>query len=323
MVTGALGVAVTGRDDDLGSWLDVLDAGEEELEARLRARISTDVPPAGTQPSIALVAEVDGGLLVWVAGDALAAVGGVWGVEVLNGADALPPTVVPRASAVSIGVGLDPAAAREALERGRPPELGALVLPLLPAEDDEDDEDDRDDEDRTRPRSRRDLGVEGPSAPLDGEGGPVVIGALCPLGHLNAPTWTRCRRCSEDLAGRPLTQGPRPVLAALSLSDGQRVQLRRSVVVGRRPVPASHDGRRECDVIQVSSPGKVVSRTHFELSVIDWELRVIDRGSHNGTRLHRAGSHEIVLRQGQSAVVDVGDVIVFADMTATIGAPDD
>ena len=81
----------------------------------------------------------------------------------------------------------------------------------------------------------------------------------------------------------------------------------------------SHAGRRECATVMVDD-AKGVSRSHFEISVVEWDLKLIDRGSRNGTRLIRPGGQEIVLREGESSPLEPGDAIRFADQTAEIGS---
>jgi hypothetical protein len=152
--------------------------------------------------------------------------------------------------------------------------------------------------------------------------GPLVLGRHCPLGHFNPPQPDLCRVCREHLGGAPLVRDRCPPLAALTFSDGQRHLLTRSLVVGRRPSPASHDGRRECDVLTVNDDEKMISRNHFEVSVAEWDLRVIDRGSRNGTRVRRSTGGDIALRVGESAMVQLGDVIFFGDASATVTEAD-
>lgn len=148
----------------------------------------------------------------------------------------------------------------------------------------------------------------------------LLLGKRCVCGHLNSPGWPTCRVCDEPLGGARLDTDERPPLGVVRFSDGQVRDLDRSIVVGRSPRPMSHDGRRECDVVVMDSADKVISRSHFELSVVDWDLRLIDRGSRNGTRLRKANHQELVLREGESSPLAPGDVILFADRSAVIHA---
>jgi hypothetical protein len=112
---------------------------------------------------------------------------------------------------------------------------------------------------------------------------------------------------------------PLPVLGVLHLSDGQQIEIRRSVMVGRAPLPTSYDGRRECDVVLVDSPDHVVSRNHFEIAVVGTTLSVIDAGSHNGTTVRHPDGSVDQLNAGQTATFQHGDVILFADMHGRFG----
>ena len=298
------GVCLADDTDALAAWSEVAEAVVDRTSThalgelvRLGRRMGTDRPHIASAAAV----EIEGGLLVVLVGAAAATRSGPDRPEVVRAAGGEPGVLVASLGArTAIGLDLDTRSGAEALATGAAPDRGVLIVPTVAEVDDDD---------RTRRRERR---------PADG--GPTVLGARCPLGHLNAPTWALCRSCGEGLSGSPLVVGVRPSLGVLTLSDGQTVELWRSVVVGRRPAAASHDGRRECETVSVTSPEKVVSRTHFEVSVIDWELRLIDRGSHNGTRLHRPHSRDLVLHEGQSASLEVGDVITFGDMSARIGA---
>jgi hypothetical protein len=309
---GAQRVAVSGHGVCMASDARALEAWRELVES-VAGSASTQVldelisaarrlGSASGDVAAAAAVEVEDGLLVVMVGAVAAARSGTDQSDLVRPLGDQPGVLVaPLGSRTAAGVDLDTRTAAQSLSTGTAPDKGFLLVPT---------EAPRDDDDRTHRREPR-------PAPV----GPTVLGALCPSGHLNAPSWRLCRSCGEALGGSPLVEGIRPPLGSMAVSDGQVVELARSVVVGRRPTPASHDGRRECGIVAVTSPQKVVSRTHFEISVVDWDLRLIDRGSHNGTRLHRAHSRDVVLHEGQSAPLEVGDVIAFGDMTATIGAP--
>jgi pSer/pThr/pTyr-binding forkhead associated (FHA) protein len=102
----------------------------------------------------------------------------------------------------------------------------------------------------------------------------------------------------------------------LRFSDGQAITVRRSVMVGRAPLPSSYDGRRECDTVTIDSPDHLVSRNHFELAVVDGEVHVVDAGSHNGTVVVHQDGRVDELTGGESVRLEPGSAIHFAERTA-------
>lgn len=68
-------------------------------------------------------------------------------------------------------------------------------------------------------------------------------------------------------------------------------------------------GRPEARIVAVPSPGKQISRSHCEVRIDDWDVRVRDLGSNNGTYLHRPGETPVRLKERVPVVMRPGDVI--------------
>ncbi|WP_432560238.1 FHA domain-containing protein [Granulicoccus sp. GXG6511] len=141
----------------------------------------------------------------------------------------------------------------------------------------------------------------------------MVLGVTCEQGHANPPEAQRCRRCGGGLQGQPRLM-PRPVMAVLRASDGQEIDVDRSVLIGRSP-QASKVSRDELPkLLTVVSPSTDISRTHLQVSPDGWEVVATDLHSTNGTLLIRPGQPEPErmapgepLRIFPGCVLDLGD----------------
>lgn len=72
-------------------------------------------------------------------------------------------------------------------------------------------------------------------------------------------------------------------------SDGRRLPILGTVVVGRAPKPLPAE---ECQLFRVASPDRSISRSHTAIGVIDGVVHAKDLGSNNGTTLVRMGRRE-------------------------------
>jgi len=112
----------------------------------------------------------------------------------------------------------------------------------------------------------------------------------------------------------------RPV-ARLVLSDGQRVDVDRVIVLGRAPSASRASHAEQPTLVQVSSPNQEVSSSHAEIrpgSGADHASAVItDLGSTNGTVVAQPGLEPEELQPGVSvqlipgAIIDLGDGVTI------------
>ncbi|MDO4791638.1 MAG: FHA domain-containing protein [Buchananella hordeovulneris] len=136
--------------------------------------------------------------------------------------------------------------------------------------------------------------------------GPLVLALLCNVGHPNPTHASSCRSCGGPLSTQT-TSVPRPALGRLVFSTGEVITLDRDVVVGRRPRAIAEPGRQEAQIVPVPSPKQEISRTHCQIRVDDWEVRVKDMGSNNGTYLTRPGEAALRLSDKTPMILQVGD----------------
>jgi hypothetical protein len=125
-----------------------------------------------------------------------------------------------------------------------------------------------------------------PPPPAPEEPDDVLIpGVMCARGHFNDPNSPFCATCGISMVQQThnLVEGPRPPLGVLVLDDGSTYVVDRDVVIGREAEsdPAVIDGSARG--ITLPDPGRAISRVHARVTLHDWEVRVADAGSANGT----------------------------------------
>ena len=146
------------------------------------------------------------------------------------------------------------------------------------------------------------------TGPAPSASGPQVLAVLCEQGHPNATHAPACRVCSAPLTSTAVTV-PRPDLGRIVLSTGEEVRLDRDIVIGRRPRSTPVAGRAAARMVIVPSPGKQISRSHCEVRIDDWDVRLHDLGSNNGTYLTRPGQPPVRLAESVPTVLEAGDVV--------------
>lgn len=142
--------------------------------------------------------------------------------------------------------------------------------------------------------------------------GPQVLAVLCEKGHPNPTHASSCRICSSPLSSSSVTV-PRPDLGRIILSTGEEVPLDQDIIIGRRPRSTPTAGRAPARLAIVPSPGKKISRSHCELRIDDWDVRLHDLGSQNGTLLMRPGQAPVRLDGSVAMLLTPGDVVELGE----------
>lgn len=142
--------------------------------------------------------------------------------------------------------------------------------------------------------------------------GPQVLAVLCEKGHPNPTHASSCRVCSSPLSSSSVTV-PRPSLGRIVLSTGEEVALEQDIIIGRRPRSSAGAGRQPARLVIVPSPRKQISRSHCELRIDDWDVRLHDLGSNNGTYLTRPGQAPVRLDENVPTVLKPGDVVELGE----------
>lgn len=101
------------------------------------------------------------------------------------------------------------------------------------------------------------------------------------------------------------------VTFVLTFSTGEQARLTGGGLLGRRPI--AQPGESVGQVVQVTDPGRSVSKTHLEFGLEAGELWICDRYSGNGTVVHAPGAGARLCepgrryRVGRGARVEIGD----------------
>ncbi len=156
--------------------------------------------------------------------------------------------------------------------------------------------------------------VEALAPAVPDEGAVLVQAALCLSGHPNPPYADRCPLCDSPVPPQSPQLVARPVLGILRSPDGTSVAIDRPILVGRAPV-LRDDLPEAPSLMRVPSPGQDISRTHLLVSPDDWEIRLTDLHSTNGTTIVRpgAGTDRLKLRPGEPLAVLVGTLVELGD----------
>ena len=158
--------------------------------------------------------------------------------------------------------------------------------------------------------------------PLERTAPPVVRPAAAPGAAAPVPAATPAP-ASAAAAPVPVAAPapPSPVVAnatfVVAFSTGQRLVVDGPVVVGRRPEQAAAEAGSAA--FAVTDPGRSTSRAHAAFAVVDGQLVVTDRGSGNGTVVHRAGV-EIECVEGRPVALRPGDELELGSVGATVAA---
>lgn len=102
-----------------------------------------------------------------------------------------------------------------------------------------------------------------------------------------------------------------PPSALLNFSDGKRITLTETVLIGRNPRPGGNEVIGE--LIRVSDPGRSVSKTHVLIGVDDEGVWIVDRASTNGTIVTLADGQQIICSAHQVVRLPEGAVVAFGD----------
>ena len=155
-----------------------------------------------------------------------------------------------------------------------------------------------------------------PAVPAAGPAGPAAgpaasAGLAVPAASATAPV-PPTEPAPPSLV--PLTQRTTFVVA---FSTGQRLTVDGPVVVGRRPEQAAAEAGAAA--FAVDDPERSTSRAHAAFDVVDGQLVVTDRGSGNGTVVHRSGV-EIECVEGRPVALRPGDELELGSVGATVAA---
>jgi hypothetical protein len=134
---------------------------------------------------------------------------------------------------------------------------------------------------------------------------PHVLGINCKNHHFNDPRAHYCVVCGISMMQATLTpfRGPRPPLGVLLVDDGQTLPLRTDVLIGRDPRHAEEVTDRTAIPLRITDSEGSISRRHTLVNLDEWQVRLIDLGSVNGTAIMPRGGAGFERIHADEAVV--------------------
>jgi hypothetical protein len=150
-----------------------------------------------------------------------------------------------------------------------------------------------------------------PSAMAEAPAG-TVLGAYCGQGHFTDVRKGICIFCGDEVNFETNTNAPRPSLGVLTFDNGQTIQLTSAVVIGRKP--SSHDSTSQLVEFEED---KMLSRTHTEVRLVDWDVAVVDRQSVNGTIVEHVDGRRINSRPNIETRLEQGTIVRFGNHSFT------
>jgi hypothetical protein len=112
----------------------------------------------------------------------------------------------------------------------------------------------------------------------------MVRGIGCALGHVNRLDALYCAACGRRIQGTVnLIHGPRPILGLLVFEDGSTYSLDDDYVIGREPQIDPKVISGDARPMVLDDPERAISRVHADIVLDEWDVKVLDRGSANGS----------------------------------------
>jgi len=107
-----------------------------------------------------------------------------------------------------------------------------------------------------------------------------------------------------------------PPVRGLEFSDGRRLIVDRTVLIGRNPQIGDAAAEDQPVVFAVDSPKRDISRTHLRISTDGSRVLLEDLNSTNGTEVTPANGSSFLLEPGEPALLEDGMVVNIGDHVA-------
>ncbi len=166
-----------------------------------------------------------------------------------------------------------------------------------------------------------------PSPPRHGREAPVVAARPTPEVIARVPDFPA--PATDPPAGTSPSEGdpglPRGIGARgaasvrIDLSDGRRITIRGTALLGRDPQPAA--GEEVAQLITVRDPARSVSSTHLALVVDERGAWVVDRGSTNGTVVTLPDGQQVICVPSTRVRVRSGARVLLGDVSFVVALP--
>jgi len=141
---------------------------------------------------------------------------------------------------------------------------------------------------------------------------PMVLGVNCKNGHFNDPRTPYCTVCGISMVQMTLSlfRGLRPPLGVLFLDDGVTISLDADQLIGREPEQSWDVSEGRARPLRLIDQQGGISRQHVLVTLDEWQVKVIDLGSVNGTAIKPPGAHDFQpIGQDSPVVLETGTTV--------------
>ncbi len=154
-------------------------------------------------------------------------------------------------------------------------------------------------------------------------GAVMVPGIYCPNQHFNDPRLAYCVTCGQALSRShaDVRQGPRPPLGVIVLDDEQTFVVDRDYVLGRDPDNDETVQNGDALPLIVADPGRSISRVHARIELDEWDVRLSDCMSANGTFTAYSGSNWTPVVPGHAVTIQPGTHVLLGQRTLLFDSP--
>jgi pSer/pThr/pTyr-binding forkhead associated (FHA) protein len=154
-------------------------------------------------------------------------------------------------------------------------------------------------------------------------GATMVPGVYCPQQHFNDPRVAYCATCGSPLSrnGADVRQGPRPALGVLVLDDGDTFVVDGDYVLGRDPDNDEAVQAGSARPLILADPGRSISRVHARIELDEWEVRLSDCISANGTFVASEGSGWTRVLPGHAVTIQPGTHLLLGQRILLFDSP--
>ncbi len=140
----------------------------------------------------------------------------------------------------------------------------------------------------------------------------TLIGVYCRAGHFTDSRSLRCLFCPEETDLDTMTSAVAPLLGVLAFDDNRVTPITSLVLVGRKP------STNDPSITAVAfGEDMMLSRVHFEVRLVDWDVSVVDKQSANGTQIEHPDGRRIVARPNIEVRLEPGSIVRFGNHQAT------
>jgi FHA domain len=140
----------------------------------------------------------------------------------------------------------------------------------------------------------------------------TLIGVYCRGGHFTDSRSQRCLFCTEETDLDTMTSAAAPLLGVMAFDDNRVTPVTGLVLVGRKP------STNDPSITAVSfGEDMMLSRVHFEVRLVDWDVSVVDKQSANGTQIEHPDGRRIVARPNIEVRLEPGSIVRFGNHQAT------